>query len=456
MPSCRFSRRTPRSAFAVLLPLLLCTTAASRADTLPEASTAATGGTQVPPANAPLTIQACRQIALGNQPTLAATQAALKASLDRVNALENLRVPTCLARDLPIRRKQSALGVTVAQGGIVQAESETLHGVTASYLGALYAAQQVKLANNQIRGRLNDLQTLVTDPATRKQRRDVLLPEHQNLVSSFLQTLDGRIQEAEQGQLRALAALREALGVGAEFVLVLPERDLPCPRVQPQLNELLALALARRGEIIQVTTFAEVVCLEIDAQATSCRPSMKTFASGSDIHAKPIPTGDMGGVNFRPSIVGPDMPVFLNGSRDARVQQARDYHQRAVALVVKTRNLIALEVEDLYRQWVEKSKKTAHLEKAYREARAFSEKIKESFNKEERGSYPNIDEVINSGLITTRLQLEWKEAHYQSLLTLAALERATAGGFPVDFDAAPACETETQGTNHRDTEALRK
>ena len=42
--------------------------------------------------------------------------------------------------------------------------------------------------------------------------------------------------------------------------------------------------------------------------------------------------------------------------------------------------------------------------------------------------------------MTTRLQLEWKDAHYQSLLALAALERATAGGFIVDFDAAPACE----------------
>ncbi|MGH7226233.1 MAG: hypothetical protein ACRELF_23705, partial [Gemmataceae bacterium] len=91
-----------------------------------------------------------------------------------------------------------------------------------------------------------------------------------------------------------------------------------------------------------------------------------------------------------------------------------------------------------------------HLEKAYRQARTFSEKMKESFNKQERGSYPNVDEVINAGLVTTRLQLEWKEAHYQSLLALAALERATAGGFPVDFDAAPACEE--QGTNHRDTE----
>jgi len=155
-------------------------------------------------------------------------------------------------------------------------------------------------------------------------------------------------------------------------------------------------------------------------------------------------SGDLGGVNFRPAIVGPEMPANLTGSREARVQQARDYHERAQALVVKTRNLIVLEVEDLYPRWLNKSKESAHLEKAYHEAQTFSEKIKESFNKEERGSYPNIDEVTNAGLIATRLQLEWKEAHYQSLLALAALERATAGGFVVDFDAAPACEPESK------------
>jgi outer membrane protein TolC len=420
-----------------LMAVLVLLDSASHADSLPESSEPA-------PTTQPLSIQACRQIALSNQPTIAATQAALKAAIDRAHALETLRVPDCLARDLPLRRKQAAIGVTIAQAAVAQAEAETLHGITASYLGALYAAQQVRLANDPdtgIRRRLKDLQTLVDDLVKSKQRREVTLPEHRDLVRSFLETLDGRVSEAEQGELRALAALREAMGVGPDCPVVLPNRDLPCPRVSPPtLKGLIELALDRRGEMIQAACFAEVACLEVDAQATRRRPSMRTFASGSDIHAKPIPSTDVGGVNFRPSIVGPDMPAFLNGSRDARVQQAQDYCERARALTAKTRNLIAMEVEDLYRRWLDKSAKAAHLEKAYRESRAFSEKVKESFNRQERNSYPNVDEVINAGLITTRLQLEWKEAQYQALLALAALERATAGGFAVDFDAAPACE----------------
>lgn len=420
-----------------LIPLLLWLASAGPADTLPEHSLDQA-------ASQPLTIQTCKQLALGNQPTIAATQAALKAALDRVHALETLRVPTCLARDLPTRRKQAALGVTIAQAAVAQAETETVHGVNAAYLGALYAAQQVRLANDPehgIRRRLKDLQTLVDDLVQSKQRREVTLPEHRNLVRSLMETLDGRVVEAEQGELRAAAALREAMGVGSDFAVVLPtNRDLPCPRVEMlQLPELIALALARRGEMIQASTFAEVACLEVDAQATSHRPSMRTFASGSDIHAKPIPSADLGGVNYRPSIVGPDMPVYLNGSRNARVQQAHDYCDRARALATKTRNLITLEVEDLYRQWLNKSTKAVQLEKAYYDALAFSEKVKEGFNRQEKGSYPNVDEVINAGLITTRLQLEWKEAHYQALLALAALDRATGCGLAIDFDEAPTC-----------------
>jgi hypothetical protein len=412
---------------------MLCLSSPSLADSLPAPS-------QV--ANPSLTLQACRHIALGQQPALAATRASLQAALDRQNALENLRVPACLARDLPIRRQQAALGLTIAQGSIVQAEAETLHCVTLSYLAALHAAQQIKRANGPIRSRLKDLQTLVSDPEILKRRRDVVLPQHFNLAKSFLEKLDGSVKEGEHEQQRALAALREAMGVGPDFALVLPDRDLPCPRVKPQLQELVALALARRGEMIQAATFAQIVCLEIDAQAASnCRPNMRTFASGSDIHAKPIPSGDSGGVNYRPVIVGPEMPPFLTGSRDERVRQAHDYHQRALAVAVKTRNLITLEVEDLYRRWQGKEEKEEHSRTAYLEARKFAEKLKTSFNKQ-MPSYPNIDEIINAGLIATQLYLEWTEAHFQSLAAQAALERATAGGFQVDFDAAPACEPE--------------
>jgi hypothetical protein len=434
MRSCRFTRRRFRCLLPVgVVAMLLGLTPCCLAD--PSATR---------PAESPLTLQACRQIALEQQPALSAAQATLKAAIDRANAIEHLHVPTFLARDLPIRRKQSALGVVIAQGGLTHAEADTLYGVTFSYLAALYAAQQYKMADTQIRQRLEGLKTLVTDPKIRKDRRDVILEEHAKWVMSFLSTLEGRTEEARQGRQRALAALREGMGVGRDFPISIPDRDLPCPRIVPKLEELIALAQSRRGELVQTNTLVEIVALEIEAQAAICRSNVRTFASGADLHSKPISSGSAG-LQYQPAAIGPDMPPSLTGSRAARVEQARDYHRRSEAVAAKTRNLIALEVEDLYHRWRERSSKAIHLEKAYHVASIFSEKLKNSFNPKMPG-YPNIDEVIAAGIITTRLQLEWKEAHYHSLLALAALERATAGGFYVDFDTAPPCDGGALGT----------
>lgn len=430
MRSCRFTMRTSGVGVGVFFALV-CLTPLGRAEDAREPAADA--------ANAVLNLQACQQIALGQQPVVAAAQIGVKAALDRNKALNDLRVPNFLARDLPIRRKQSSLGIVIAEAGVTQAEAETVYAVTFSYLTALYAAQEIKIADKQIRPRLEALLALVTDPMIAKRRRDVIIEQHANLARAYLQTLNGRRQEAEQGRKRALAALREAMGVGPEFALVLPDRDLPCPQFNLRLEQLTALALARRAEVIQAAVLADVVCLEVEAQGTSCRPNMRTFASGSDIHAKPIPTGNLGGVSYRPAIVGPEMPAFLTGSRCARVTQARDYHARAEAVATKSRGLVALEVEDLYRRWLEKARKAAYLENAYQESLKFSDRLKASFNTNEP-TYPNVDEILNAGIVTSRLQLEWQEAHYQALLSLAALERATARGFHVDFDAAPACK----------------
>jgi cell division septum initiation protein DivIVA len=446
----RLVQRMPRFA-ALVLGLALVTTPGRAADALEEAPAPR-------PATDVLTLKACRQIALQHQPAIAAAQATLAAAIDRAEAVANLHTHSLLAPDLPIRRQQAPLGIAIARGGVIQAEADSLYGVTYSYLAALYAHEQLTYVVPEIREKLNSLRDLVTDPSVKKSRRDIILvdppdpvtgrPEvnyHAVLVDSYLNTLEGRKQEAEQGQQRALAALREAMAVGPDFPLSSPVGRLPCPSIEPQKEALIALALARRGELIQASNAAAVVALEIEAQGTTNRSTLRTFAAGSDIHARPVPTGIYEGLDYKPGAVGLEMPSSLSGCKTARQAQARDYHQRAEAVVAKVVNLITLEVTDLYYRWQEKSNKAKKLEEAFRQSQQFSEKLKNSFNVQARGTYPNIDEVLHAGLITTRLRLEWKEAQYQSLLALLALERATAGGLCVDFDAEPACDGKGEG-----------
>src|SRR5207302_327767 len=155
-----------------------------------------------------------------------------------------------------------------------------------------------------------------------------------------------------QGVKRALAALKEAIGVGPGVSLDVPGGRLPEPVADPHREDVVATALARRGDLIQAAIFAEVACLEVEAQGTSHARRLETFASGSDIHSRPVPQ-EVRNTEYRPGAVPPEMPTLLAGSRPERIKHAQSLSARAQADVEVTRNLITLEAEDAFLRWEE-------------------------------------------------------------------------------------------------------
>src|SRR5262245_47398857 len=87
----------------------------ARTDELPPTAPPATAADQ---ANArALTLDECLGIALQQQPALAAHQASLAAADTSYQGLLKLHAPPLISRDLPIRRQQACLGVTIAEAG---------------------------------------------------------------------------------------------------------------------------------------------------------------------------------------------------------------------------------------------------------------------------------------------------------------------------------------------------
>jgi outer membrane protein TolC len=195
-------------------------------------------------------------------------------------------------------------------------------------------------------------------------------------------------------------------------------------------DQVVALAVARRGEVAQTGTAAEVVCLEIDAQKALRLPNSRTFASGSDVHATPLPAGSYG-VEYKPGAIGLEMPPTLPGGRKGRIEQAQAYHARAEAVAEKTRNLIVLETEDAFYRWREASNKSARYGKAADAAEKLFKDLRAAFDP--RGSRVTLDEVITAGVTARQVRVQANEARYQELIALAALERATVGGFCAGF-----------------------
>jgi outer membrane protein TolC len=374
------------------------------------------------PAAVPLTLADCVQIALEQQPALVAHRASLASAEAQLRALENLKLAAVVAKDLPIRRQQAEKGVLITRAGVNQAEWETAYGVARTYLSAVFARAQKRIAEEDINATESNRGVL----------RDLVKAGEKFVTASMVDRLDVevglakvRLTDATQGYDLAIAALREAMGVCRDFPLVLAMEKLAPSTLTVDREQVICLALARRGEMIQAAGAAEITALEIDAQETSVLPKMSTFASAVDLHARPIPQG-MSNNEYRPEAIGLEMPPVLVGHRADRVERAHALSTRANAVVDKTRNLIVLEVEDFYFKW---SKATSRVEQLPR-VRALAAKVYENNVKDLSVTKAiKMEDLLSSRQRFLETQLLLNEAIFQQSLALIALERATAGGF---------------------------
>lgn len=389
------------------------------------------------------TLADCMRIAIEQQPALAAQRASLAAAQDGYRGLQELCVPVILARDLPIRRKQACLGVTIAYAGLCQAEWETVYAVTRTYFGVVYSRQQLRVADDLVNS-LRFYEERVRDLVNKGESPKEWTTSTVDKITIYLQLADVRKAEALRGIDRANAALREAMGVGPETAVEVTEQTLPVPNANPKREEIVAMALARRGELVQAVTAAEVTDLEIAAQGKTFRPTAATFASGADLHARPVPQGIINR-EYRPGATGLEMPPNLAGTRSARMDRARDFSARAMAVIDKTRNLIALEAEDMFYKWEEGSRKVPQSQTAEQAGNRLAKNTREDFRAAQR---VKIEDILTNEALAAQAAATYNEALYQLVVALADLQRVTAGGFDAGFGALECSGTPGMPAGH--------
>jgi outer membrane protein TolC len=370
----------------------------------------------------PPNLAGCLNAAVERQPRVAAARASLAAAEDGRRALEDLRFPASLAREVPIRRKQAALGVSAAAAGLEQAERETTYAVTRTWLTVLYAREQERLAGS-VAERLTTIQQAAQD-ALDAGARDVTAADVQR-TAVYLRLAEAKRTQATQGVKRALAALAESVGMDPDAALDVPPGRLPEPGARPARSEVVSAALARRGELVQAGILAQVACLEVEAQGTGVHPRMPTFAAGSDVHAAPVPPA-VRDKEYRPGAVPPGMPTLLVGPRPDRVKQAQDLSARAEAVLETTRRLVALEAADAFLRWEEAERQARQA----RQAAELGEKLADDLGKDFRaGLKVRVEEVVSARVLAAEARSQYNEYLYRQIVALADLERVTAGGF---------------------------
>jgi hypothetical protein len=399
-----------------------------------------------------LDLAACRKLALEKQPGLAAYRASLAAAQAKCQSLDSLRVPVCLRPDLPIRRHQAAQALLAAQAQLCQAEWDTRYAATRLYWTVVYAQVQGQFADSLPAPltRLRDRVKRIGNPPNegRPERPDVT-PNRFKQLESLLHLVESQRADARWSGERARAALREAIGLCEGPLQVgSGSLDFPPPAEPVCREQIVSLALARRGEITQAAVGVEVTGLEVQAQGKSHKATFPTFASGSDLHAQPVPLTEADGF-YRPGGVALEMPANLVGPRCGRVDQAQAFSGRAVAVQDKVKQLIALQAEDAFCKYQIARQQSQELQQAARAAEEASSEVTAEFEKHNRVErnaehnlrdevLPMLTEVIQARMQTVQLRAQANEARLRLVLALAELERVTAGGFCPGFDGPPA------------------
>jgi outer membrane protein TolC len=364
----------------------------------------------------------CLQLALQRQPRIAVARSSLAAAEEGKQAIDNLRIPEIIDREIPYRRKQASLGVAAAAVGVDREEHETIYAVTRAYLGVLYARQQERIASGVVE-RLSAVHS-TAEKQLKEGARDITAADVKRALVYVRQAQTRQIQAA-QGAKRALASLREAIGVGSDAPFDVPAGTLPDSDVRLSRDEVLTLALARRGDLAQAGLFAQATCLEIEAQGTSLLNRKSTFAAGADIHAKQVPQEYHNG-EYRPGAVPPEMPTMLVGSRAERVKRAEALHDRAEAAVEVTRNVITLEAESAFLRWEEASEQVPQAREAADAADQTADDLTRDYT---AGLKVRTEDVINARVLAAQSRALYNQYLYNKVLALADLERITAGGF---------------------------
>jgi outer membrane protein TolC len=364
----------------------------------------------------------CIQLALERQPAIAAARNGLASAESNQRAIESLRVPAWLVHQLPVRRHQASLSVQLQQAAVAQAERDAAHAVQRMYLAAMFAQAQLG-AVDTTKTRLE----LIHKTAQNFLRQGVREIKEMDAkrIDVYLQLTRARREEAVRGIHLALCALQEAVGLGPDCCLEIPEVELPEIQVQLCCSEVIDLALSRRGEIVQARIGAEIFDLEVHAQAISHGVKKQTFAAFADIHSQPLPAGAQQ-PEYVPAGLGPQMPAYLAGHKEDRVERAQTLAARAHAVVEKTRNLAILEAQDAHMRCASAAQKMD----SNRQARDAAISLATQFQQMDKADFTiKLPDVLTIMILEAEARARYNQNVFNELTALADLERVTDGGF---------------------------
>jgi len=378
----------------------------------------------------PMSLGECISVALVNQPSLKAVQASQQATAIGYQALQNIgRVGRLLRPDLPIRQQQACRGITAAAADVQKIHNEVIYDVTRLYYTVVYARQQQMVADDvvaQLEELLKIAEALLKSPMPGEMNALKFSSMKIGLAKAQRMQMMARI-----GQKQAQAALYEAMGTTAELMpFQVKDAELPIMSQKVDLTKemIVQFAVDRRPELALAAAGVDAFRLEVYAQSKMhFRRSVLTFASGSDLHAHAVPQ-TLRDRDYRPGAIEPEMPNQLVGTPSERAARASAYAQRAESVFEKARNLIQLEAETSYLRFQETAEWVTLNKGKYDEGNKLAE-----LSRQGQENIKAKDQLVLNEVLAAEAKSDYVEAVYQHLISLATLERVTAGAVQPAF-----------------------
>lgn len=418
-----------------------------------------------------VSLQECLEIALANQPRIHAELSSQESAAIQARFLNRLKPLATVQPALGARIDQANLGLNRAKAAVDMQVEETFYAVRRAYFTHIYArramdilvpldnaAQRTENALD-LKRRIGGIASLVvdfdglkewlgtpfvesifglpgpnlaTDPMARKFLKSMEWSKADDRLMARLRFAHAQIKkhlnEAEGGLRQSVALLGEEMGgfnrLGYQPIPSATTLPMANPRLS--LPTLLDLLDENSGELIQIRAGRAAMELELKAQKRMApfRGLVGTFGVATDTKTVPLPTPDRG-EDFRPAVVGFEIPANLAGPRRVRLARANALVDRARSVEESTRNLLRLQMRVTFENYVDIQQDIGHFERDAGSAR-------ELF-KEQTGGLLSAEEgeLLNA---TANLINDLEKAHLVRAILLADLIRQTGGALAVDID----------------------
>jgi outer membrane protein TolC len=352
-----------------------------------------------------------------NGPAMTQTKQALAAALPAGIAVDLLGrnfVTSQIALIQPLytggkitaRYQQALQGAKIARQDIHTAENEIAYGIAQAYYTVVLSGQLARVsreAGGYSEGVEAMANSLVDAGDLFVTTADV------SRAKTFQALYDEQAVGMEVAQLRALTALKLAMGQPQEATVEVGATDFPADEIAFDLGILKSQAIDNRPELRKIDAAYKVATLERQIRKAEFLPNVGAFASYNTI------TDDANFANPNDPTewalgVTATLPIYANGRRVAQVRQANHEICEVNEQRIFLRRMVEQQVEDAYLELEEMSRRTRETIVALKSAAATESNYRAQY---EAGLIePEHMSKYYENLLTSRLLLLTAQVRY--------------------------------------------